>query len=46
MMTRKEAKELSLEVWRYLAEHPALSLINNTYVSGKKRSGGRNSAQD
>ena len=24
-MTKKEAKELSLEVWRYLAEHPKIS---------------------
>jgi hypothetical protein len=31
-MTKQEAKALSLEVRRYLAEHPALSLINNTYV--------------
>ena len=23
-MTRKEAKELSLEMWRYLAEHPEI----------------------
>ena len=23
-MTAKEAKELTLEVWRYLAEHPAI----------------------
>jgi len=24
-MTKKEAKELTLEVWRYLAEHPEIS---------------------
>jgi len=24
-MTKQEAKELSLEVWRYLAEHPEIS---------------------
>jgi hypothetical protein len=25
-MTKKEAKELSLEVWRYLARHPKIEL--------------------
>jgi hypothetical protein len=25
-MTKQEAKELSLEVWRYLAEHPEIQM--------------------
>ncbi len=28
-MTKQEAKELSLEVWRYLAEHPKISRKQN-----------------
>jgi len=28
-MTKQEAKELSLEVWRYLAEHPELRTKEN-----------------